>query len=85
MVAVTSPLEHPTPAERAYELVIRSQAGAADLLRALGALAELEEAILGHCEANRPEPLYKPQEYKKRLAVHGWIPESGAAVLARAR
>ena len=24
---------------------------------------------------DRPAPLYKPQEYKKRLAVHGWIPE----------
>lgn len=59
-----------------YELVIRSQAGAKELLRELGALAELEEAILGHCEANRPQPLYKPQQYKKRLALHGWIPEA---------
>lgn len=58
-----------------YELVIRSHAGGEELLRELGALAELEEAVLGHCEANRPAPRYKPQEYKKRLAVHGWIPE----------
>jgi hypothetical protein len=58
-----------------YELVVRSQAGAEELLRELGAFAEIEEAILGHCEANRPAPLYKPQEYKKRLALHGWIPE----------
>ena len=46
------------------------------MLREFGVLAELEEAILGHCEANRPEPLYRPQEYKKRLAVRGWIPEA---------
>jgi hypothetical protein len=59
-----------------YELVVRSQAGAEDLLRDIGALAQIEEALLGHCEANRPEPLYRPQEYKKRLAVHGWIPEA---------
>ena len=59
-----------------YELILRSQAGAEELLRELGALVELNEAILGHCEANRPTPLYKPQEYKKRLAVHGWIPEA---------
>ncbi len=59
-----------------YELVVRSQAGAEDLLRDIGALAKIEEAHLRHCEANRPEPLYRPQEYKKRLAVHGWIPEA---------
>jgi|SRR5581483_3432571 len=58
-----------------YELVVRSQAGAEQLLRDLGALAEIEEAVLGHCEAYRPEPPYKPQEYKKRLAAHGWLPE----------
>src|SRR5262245_28175129 len=75
-----SSVDKPTSAaelERApYELVARSQAGAEDLLRELGALGELKEAVLGHCEANRPSPLYKPQEYKKRLAVHGWIPEA---------
>lgn len=59
-----------------YEVVIRSQAGAEELLRELGALAEIEEALIGHCEDHRPDPLYKPQEYKKRLAVHGWIPEA---------
>jgi len=58
-----------------YQLVVRSQAGAEELLRELGAFAEIEEAVLGHCEANRPEPLYRPQEYKKRLAAHGWLPE----------
>ncbi len=74
-----SPLDPTIPAGSVdaapYELVVRSQAGAEELLRELGALAELEEAILGHCEAWRPEPLYKPQEYKKRLVDHGWIPE----------
>src|SRR5262245_50925857 len=59
-----------------YELVFRSQAGAEDLLRDLGAISEIEQALLTHCEANRPEPLYKPQEYKKGLAIHGWIPEA---------
>jgi hypothetical protein len=59
-----------------YELIVRSQAGAEEFLREIGALAELEQAVLGHCEANRPTPLYKPQEYKKRLAVQGWIPEA---------
>ena len=43
-----------------YELVIRSEAGAEDLLRELGALAELEEAILGHCEAKPGRAPYKP-------------------------
>lgn len=59
-----------------YEMVVRSQAGAEELLGELGAIAEIEEALLGHCEASRPAPLYKPQQYKKRLAVHGWIPEA---------
>ena len=63
-----------------YELVVRSQAGAEDLLRDIGALAQIEEALLGHCEANQPEPLYRPQEYKERLAVHGWIPEERSLV-----
>jgi hypothetical protein len=67
--------EPETGVPQPYELVIRSQSGAEALLQDLGALAEIEEAILGHCEANRPKPLYRPQEYKKRLAVHGWIPE----------
>lgn len=58
-----------------YEFVVRSQAGAEELLRDLGALAEIEDAVLGHCEAHRPEPAYKPQEYKKRLARYGWLPE----------
>jgi hypothetical protein len=59
-----------------YEIVIHSQADAEELLRGLGALAEIEVALLGHCEAHRPKPPYKPQEYKKRLAAHGWIPEA---------
>lgn len=58
-----------------YELVARSQAGAEQLLRDLGALAEIEEALLGHCDTHWPEPPYKPQEYKKRLATFGWQPE----------
>jgi hypothetical protein len=33
-----------------YEVVVRSQAGAEDLLRTLGALDEIEEAVRAHCE-----------------------------------
>jgi hypothetical protein len=58
-----------------YELVVRSQSGAEELLRELGAFAEIERAVLDHCNAGHPEPRYKPQEYKKRLAAFGWIPE----------
>lgn len=58
-----------------YELVVRSQAGAEELLRDLGALSEIERAVLDHCEAYEPEPKYRPQEYKRRLAAFGWIPE----------
>src|SRR6476620_9268029 len=58
-----------------YELVVRSQSGAEELVRELGAFAEIERAVLDHCNAGHPEPRYKPQEYKKRLAAFGWIPE----------
>jgi hypothetical protein len=58
-----------------YEVVVRSQAGAEELLRTLGALAEIESAILEHCAAHEPEPPYLPQEYKRRLAPLGWVPE----------
>jgi hypothetical protein len=34
-----------------YEVVIRSQAGAEELLRELGALEEIEQATLAHCAA----------------------------------
>jgi hypothetical protein len=59
----------------AYHLVIRSQAGAEDLLRGLGALREIERAVVGHCEATGPRPTYAPQEIKRWLRPHGWQPE----------
>ena len=45
------------------------------LLGDLGALAELESAVLAHCEEYRPNPPYRPQLVKKRLAPDGWLPE----------
>jgi hypothetical protein len=60
---------------QAYRLRVEDQAGAADLLRAVGALAEIEQAVVGHCMDHAPEPPYKPQEIKKRLAPSGWVPE----------
>lgn len=58
-----------------YELVIRDQAGARELLDALGALHELEEAVVTHCVDHAPKPPYRPQEIKKRLEPAGWLPE----------
>jgi hypothetical protein len=58
-----------------YELVVRSQAGAEELLREPGALREIEAAVLAHCAATAPEPPYKPQAYKKELSAYGWLPE----------
>jgi hypothetical protein len=59
----------------AYELAVRSQAKAEELLDGLGALEEIRGAVLGHCNENRPTPPYSPQLLKKRLMQHGWIPE----------
>jgi hypothetical protein len=66
---------HDPPNSGRYELVVRSQAGAESLLRSLGALAEIERAVVGHCEGFRPAPPYRPQLIKKLLEPHGWLPE----------
>lgn len=58
-----------------YRLATRSQAGAEDLLRRLGALGEIERAVIRHCEATAPTPTYKPQEIKRWLRPDGWEPE----------
>lgn len=58
-----------------YELAIRSQAGADDLLHKLGAIDEIREAVLSHCDEHRPAPPYRPQLLKERLKQHGWVPE----------
>jgi hypothetical protein len=55
-----------------YELAVRSQAGAEERLRELGALEEIEQAVLAHCEEHRPAPPYKPQLIKDRLEPLGW-------------
>ena len=61
-----------------YEFAIRGQAGAEEILRELGALDEVREAVLSHCEQYRLArlaPPYKPQLLKNRLEPLGWIPE----------
>lgn len=58
-----------------YELAMRTQAGALEILDELGALDEIQDAVLGHCEQHRPAPPYKPQLLKERLKQYGWIPE----------
>lgn len=58
-----------------YRLRVEDQAGAAELLKATGALAEIEQAVVSHCMDYAPEPRYRPQEIKKRLAPAGWVPE----------
>lgn len=58
-----------------YELAVRSQAGAAELLDAFGVLEEIREAVLSYCNEHRPIPAYKPQLLKHRLKPHGWLPE----------
>lgn len=58
-----------------YSLERQDQAGAEQILRQLGALAEIESAVLAHCQAGFPRPPYKPQEIKRHLAPVGWLPE----------
>src|SRR5947209_14450095 len=72
------PLKPPIPPfadDDAYELAVRSQAGAEELLAKLGVVDEIREAVLGHCEDQRPTPKYRPQLLKERLKRLGWIPE----------
>jgi hypothetical protein len=73
------PYHPPTPPigpDEPYEIAIRSQAGGEELLERLGALAEVRKALLGHCEASRPLPAYRPQLVKDRLIPHDWVPEA---------
>jgi hypothetical protein len=59
-----------------YRLCFRDHAGAVDLLRELGAFAEIEAAILRHCDDSAPDaPLYKPESIKKHLKADGWLGE----------
>jgi hypothetical protein len=59
-----------------YELAVRSQAGAEGILDRLGALDEIRDAILAHCELNRPLPPYDPEALKKLLRPRGWASEA---------
>jgi len=59
-----------------YELVVRSQAGGEEIVSALGALAEIREAVVALCERQRPAPAYKPQLLKDRLEPLGWVREA---------
>lgn len=63
-----------SPAEQ-YELVVRSQGGAEEFLEALGALREIEAAVMQHCRETAPTPTYQPQRIKELLKPQGWIPE----------
>jgi hypothetical protein len=58
-----------------HELAVRSEAGAEQRLRELGALDEIEQSVLAHCKENRPTPPYRPQLIKQRLAPLGWRAE----------
>ena len=63
------------PGRGDYVLRVRDQAGAADLLKssAPGRARDCCDRTLRSICA--PSPPYKPQEIKKLLAPHGWIPE----------
>ena len=59
-----------------YRLCIREHAGARGLLEEVGALPEIEAAILEHCRDAAPEPpRYAPQAIKGKLCGAGWLPE----------
>jgi hypothetical protein len=58
-----------------YTLLHRDQSGALGRLEAIGALAEIEHAVLAHCGAQAPLPRYQPQEIKRRMKPMGWRPE----------
>jgi hypothetical protein len=72
------PYDPPVPAfadSDPYELAVRSQADAVSVLEKVGALDEVRDAVLAHCEQHRPSPPYRPQMLKERLKPLGWIPE----------
>jgi hypothetical protein len=58
-----------------YELVVRSRTGAEECC---GDSAPLPRSrrLYSATAKQVGRLLYKPQEYKKRLAVHAWIPEA---------
>ena len=69
LVGVTSDM---TPR---YKVLVGDQGQAESLLRAVGALQEIAEAVVSHCEANYPAPKYQPEAIKHLLRPHGWSTE----------
>lgn len=65
----------PVDVRPSYRLQTRDQAGAERILSEVGALAEIAQAVIAHCEAHAPAPPYRPQEIKQRLTPLGWLPE----------
>jgi hypothetical protein len=66
------------PAKEPYRLCLRSHCGAQSLLEHVGALAEIETAIMAHCLASAPEaPRYAPQAVKAELRKLGWCRRCG--------
>jgi hypothetical protein len=63
------------PDEQPYGLIVREQSGAIAILEQLGAMEEIADAITDHCEQFRPDPPYKPELLKARLAERGWLRE----------
>jgi hypothetical protein len=55
-----------------YTLLREEQSGALPRLDDIGALAEIEEAVLRHCASQAPLPRYQPQEIKRHLKPKGW-------------
>jgi hypothetical protein len=60
--------------QRGYRVVAKDQAGALAVLRRTKALAEIRKAVIDHCEEHAPNPPYRPQAIKQRLAP-SWVPE----------
>jgi hypothetical protein len=58
-----------------YSVQVEEQAGAGGLLTDVGALAEIEQAVIAHCVDHAPQPPYKPEEIKNRLEPAGWLRE----------
>jgi hypothetical protein len=58
-----------------YRLRVEYQADSEERLRETSALAEIEAAVVAHCLAHAPNPPYRPQAIKERLAPLGWQPE----------
>jgi hypothetical protein len=59
-----------------YGICMREHAGAEAILRELGALAEIEAAIVAHCRASASAPpRYAPEAIKRYLKAAGWVGE----------